>query len=66
MLDQLRKDLIAKTLDAHIPNCFDTVVAADGLAKRLLASDSFLAPIATFVRCETNTLMEKEYNVAYV
>lgn len=65
MWDLSGKDLIAKTLGAHIANVFDTIVAARGLSKNLVASSSFIGPIGTFIRLKaTTTLDKKKYSFA--
>lgn len=50
MLDLLRKYVIGESLDAHIAKFFDDDAAAKEFSKRLLAPNSFIEPIATFVR----------------
>lgn len=55
MLDLLYKDVIVDTLDAHI---FDTHAVANSMLKRLLTSNTFMAPFAIFVKGKNDTAME--------
>lgn len=55
LLDQLHNDVIGETLNAHIAKFFDPYAAISRLSKKLLTANSFMASMATFVRCETNT-----------
>lgn len=48
MLDLLRKDVIGVQLDAHKVKFFEINAADKGVSKRLLASGSYMEPIATF------------------
>lgn len=49
MFNLLRKKGIGEALDAQIAKFLDTDEGAEGLAKRLLISTSFMGPIATLV-----------------
>lgn len=57
ILDLPRKDVICKTLNAHIAKPLDTDVAADMLPKKLVTSSSFMPPIATFGRRKTDSII---------
>lgn len=65
MLDPLRKDVFGQMLDAHIAKSLDTDTAAEGFSRRFLASNLFMAPIATFLKCKTETVVDKQYSVTY-
>lgn len=58
MLDLLHEEVIGNMLDSLIAKCFDNNATADRLSQKLLTSNTFNAPIATFVRREANTAME--------
>lgn len=60
ILDLLPKDVIGKLLEAHIAKSYDTDECAEGLLKRLLTSNYFMSPLATFVRCRMDTAMEEK------
>lgn len=47
-LDSLLKEVTTDTLEAHKAKYFDTDTAFDRTLKRLLVSDSLMAPITTF------------------
>lgn len=65
MLDQLRKDVIQKTLDAHVAKFFDTNAAAVGLSKRWLAVAS-LWRLSQLLRGVIRILQYmREYSVAW-
>lgn len=55
MLDLLGKEVIPRPLGSHITEFFETGPAAKGLSERLLASSSFMTPIATFIRGESDS-----------
>lgn len=66
MMDLLRTDVIEKTLDAHIGKYSNTNEAAKGFLKRLLVSNAFVVPIATFVRLIMDIARENmKYCVAF-
>lgn len=50
MLDVLRKHTIGDTVEAQTARFIGTDAAADGLSKRLVMLNTFMRPIATFVR----------------
>lgn len=56
--DMVRRDVIGERLDAHIAMLLDTHAAAEGVCKRLLASRSFMAPIATFHESKMDSDMD--------
>lgn len=65
MLEMLRKEVIVKTLDAHIAKIFDTNAAAGRVSKRLLTSSSFMARVATLAQRITDTKMDaKKYSLS--
>lgn len=66
MLDLLRKDGILDTLDARIAELFDTNAAVNRFSHRVLTSNTFMAPIATFVRRKADKAMEQKYSTAFV
>lgn len=47
-----------------IKNFFDTVAALNGVSRRLLTSNPYMVPIATFV-IETDTAMKQEISIAF-
>lgn len=63
MLDRLRNSVIGETLDTHIAIFFDTDAGTDRLSKELLASSSFITPMATFIRLETNNSIADQNTV---
>lgn len=67
MLDLLAKEHNEETLDAHIANFGDTGEASDRLSTRRLTSKTFMEPIATLMRRETDVAVEgKNYSMAFV
>lgn len=60
MLNLLQKSVIGISFDSHIAKFFHTYEAFPVLSKRLLASSSFMAPIATFARRKTDTAMNEK------
>lgn len=55
LLDSLREEVIAETLEPHVRKYFDNDAAADRLSKKLLTSRAFVVPIATLVRHRTDS-----------
>lgn len=62
-MDFLFKDVISETMDAHIAKFSDTEAAADWPLKKLLTSSSFIAPTATFLRCQTDSGIAEDGSV---
>lgn len=67
VLDLPRRDVIEENLHALIKMYFDTEAGAKELLNNLLTSSSFRAPITTFVRRNTDHVMEnKNCSVVFV
>lgn len=63
ILDLLPKEVISETLEAYLVRFFDTYAAAYRLSKKLLASSSFMALIATFVPRKTDSVIANQNTV---
>lgn len=63
MMGELREEVIGETLDAPIGKILDTDVAANRLLKKLLTSRSFMRPIATFIRHNTDSAIAVQNTV---
>lgn len=61
MSDFLHENIIYKALDAHITKFFDTSSATSRLSENVGKSSSFIVPISTFVRGETNSAIADQY-----
>lgn len=64
VFDLIRQDVIGETLDKHISAYLDTENAADKVCDKLLSNNSFMTPIATFVKRKTNETIAAERVVA--
>lgn len=60
MVDMLQRDVIGKTLDAHIAKFLCTDEVAEGVSTRLLTLPFLMAPMGTSVRRKTDTATEKK------
>lgn len=60
----LRKNVIRDILDAHTAVFFHSDAPLDRLSQRLSTLNTFMAPMATFMRCKTDTAMEQKYSTA--
>lgn len=66
ILELVRNNVIRETLGTQPVKFIETDAVSEGLLKMLLASSSFMEPIATFLRRQKDTAMEqRKYSTAF-
>lgn len=64
MLVLPRREVIRDTWNVQTENLFHTDAAADRLSQRFITANTFMEPIATFVRRKPDNAMKQKYSTA--